>query len=172
MLMRTKVLFTALSAFFMFAISVQAQYFEHSYAIVVGINKYQSTQWPKLSYAVKDGQAVAAYLNAQGYDQIITLYDERATKEAIMSAMQNILAPRLKSHDRVLVFFAGHGYTETLGGKDRGYIVPFDAGIRSASFISMEELFDQSSYMGNAHHQLFLMDSCYGGLLADTRASK
>jgi hypothetical protein len=35
----------------------------------------------------------------------------------------------------------------------------------------MDELGTLSDYMGNARHQLFIMDSCYGGLLAATRAS-
>jgi tetratricopeptide (TPR) repeat protein len=35
----------------------------------------------------------------------------------------------------------------------------------------MAELKDQSSYMGNARQQLFIMDSCYGGLLAVMRDS-
>jgi uncharacterized caspase-like protein len=83
----------------------------------------------------------------------------------------NSVARRLRTNDRVLVFFAGHGYTEILGGKDRGYIVPFDGGSQSASLISMDELENQSSYMENARHQLFIMDSCYGGLLSDTRES-
>lgn len=168
MLRRAKLWLTVLTFSLMFAPTVQAQYFEHSYAIVIGINKYQSAHWAKLGYAVKDGQTIAAYLKNQGYDQIITLYDEQATKQAILSAMQNSLAPRLTTKDRVLVFFAGHGFTETLGGKNRGYIVPFDAGTQSVTFISMEELINQSSYMGDAHHQLFIMDSCFGGLLADT----
>lgn len=85
--------------------------------------------------------------------------------------MQNRLAPKLKTKDRVLVFFAGHGYTETLGGKDRGYIVPYDGDTQSAGYISMDELETLSDYMGDARHQVFVMDSCYGGLLAVTRAS-
>jgi len=147
------------------------QFFEHSYAVVIGIDNYPSPMWPKLKYGVKDAQAIAAYLRTQDYDDIIALYDRQATKQAILEAMQNRLAPKLKSKDRVLVFFAGHGYTETLGGKDRGYIVPYDGDTRSAGYISTDELETQSSYMGNARHQLFVMDSCYGGLLAVTRAS-
>ncbi len=147
------------------------EFFEHSYAIVIGIDNYQSPSFPKLTYAVKDAQAITDYLQSQGYDKIFTLYNEQASKQNILEAMQNLVAPRVKANDRVLVFFAGHGYTENLGGKDRGYIVPFDGGKRSASYISMEELETQSSYMGNARHQLFIMDSCYGGLLSDTRAS-
>jgi uncharacterized caspase-like protein len=150
--------------------AVADEFFANSYAIVVGIDNYPSPHWPKLNYAVADARAIARYLGAQGYE-VITLYEQQATKQAILAAMQNTLAPRLKTSDRVLVFFAGHGETETLGGKDRGYIVPYDGAKQSAGFISMEDLFAESSYMGDARHQLFIIDSCYGGLLANTRAS-
>ncbi len=154
-----------------FTSRASAQSFEHSYAVVIGIDNYRSARFPKLSYAVKDAKAISAYLQGQGYDKVISLYNEQASKQAIMEAMQNSIAPGLQTNDRVLVFFAGHGYTEKLGGKDRGYLVPFDGSSQSASYISMEELETQSSYMGNARHQLFIMDSCYGGLLSETRAS-
>lgn len=148
---------------------VNAQFFAHSYAIVIGIDHYAAPKWPTLGYAVKDAQAMAALLGSQGFT-VISLYESQATKEAILSAMQDNLAPRLGTSDRVLVFFAGHGQTETLGGEKRGYIVPYD-GDQGSSLISMAELQEQSSLMGNAKHELFIMDSCYGGLLAAMRDS-
>lgn len=145
------------------------QFFNHSYGVVIGIDRYPHRQ---LNNAVNDARAIADYLRAQKYDQVITLYDQQATKQAIVAAMQNQLAPKLKKGDRALVFFAGHGFTETLGGKDRGYFVPYDGGGESASFISMDELMSFADYMGNARHLLFIMDSCYGGMLgAETRGS-
>ncbi len=149
---------------------VEAQFFDHSYAIVIGIDHYENANsWPNLSYAVKDARAMADFLQGQGFT-VIPLYETQANKQAILSAMQDNLAPRLGLDDRVLVFFAGHGKTETLGGEKVGYIVPYDGG-NSSSLISMDELKTQSRYMGNARHQLFIMDSCYGGLLAATRDS-
>lgn len=143
-------------------------FYERSYALVIGINKYASSRWPDLSYARKDAEGVATFLRSQGFE-VITLYDEQAYKTAIVSQMQNYLAPRVSRDDRVLVFFAGHGYTEQLGGKDWGYIVPYGAGNTSASYISMEEIRTLAEKMGSAKHQLFVMDACYGGLLG-TRA--
>ncbi len=148
----------------------QDQFFTHSYAVVIGIDYYP--HFKQLHNAVNDARAIADYLRTQKYDQVITLYDQQATKQAIIAAMQNQLAPRLKKNDRVLVFFAGHGFTETLGGKDRGYFVPYDGDTQSAGFISMDELRSLADYMDNARHLLFIMDSCYGGMLgAQTRGS-
>jgi uncharacterized caspase-like protein len=63
------------------------------------------------------------------------------------------------------IFFAGHGYTERFAGQDYGYIIPYDAAEYSNTYISMEELQTLSRKMGQAKHQLFIMDACYGGLL-------
>ncbi len=158
-----------LLVFFMMA-DATAQYHGQSYALVIGIDKFSSAKWPKLSYAKKDAEGVADFLRSQGF-KVFSLYNERATKTAIIAMLQNILAPLLKENDRVLVFFAGHGFTETLGGEERGYIVPYDGGDYSATYVSMEELRDQSSKMGNAKHQLFIFDSCYGGLFG-TRGAR
>lgn len=92
------------------------------------------------------------------------LYDAQATTTAIVSALQTRLAPRLAAEDRVLVFFAGHGYTEHLGEQDFGYLVPYDGTEDSATYLSMEELRTLSEKMGRAKHQLFILNACYGGL--------
>ncbi len=134
----------------------------HDYALVIGIDKYSSSKWPKLGYAKKDAEAVAYFLRDQNF-QVTLIYDELATKTEIISQLQNALAPKLREKDRVLFFFAGHGYTETLGGEDHGYIVPSDGGERSATYISMDELHTQSKMMRISRHQLFIFDSCYGG---------
>jgi hypothetical protein len=104
------------------------------------------------------------FLRQQGFE-VIPLYNRQATKAAIISKMQSNLAPRLRQQDRVLVFFAGHGYTERLAGQNFGYIVPYDGTGDAATYISMEELQAQSRKLGAAKHQLFIMDACYGGLL-------
>ncbi len=144
------------------------QYQQQNYALVVGINKYSSSRWSKLQYARKDAEGVANFLKTQDF-QVILVYDELATKTEILSRLQNDIAPNLGKNDRVLFFFAGHGYTESLGDKDFGYIVPHDGKERSATYISMEELQALSEKMGKARHQLFILDACYGGLLG-TRA--
>jgi uncharacterized caspase-like protein len=141
-----------------------AQWPGQSYALVVGIDTYRAPTWRALGYAVKDAKVMATFLQAQGFE-VTTLYNQHATKEAIIYQLQNVFAPRLKPGDRVLVFFAGHGSTERLSGVDYGYIVPHDAKDYSATYISMEELLALSRKMGDASHQLFLMDACYGGLL-------
>jgi tetratricopeptide (TPR) repeat protein len=154
----------------MWSADLRAQSFDKSYAVVIGIDDYlDSKKWPHLDYPEKDAKALGDFLVSQGF-VLKPFYGPAAKKQAILSYMQDTLAPKLTSHDRVLVFFAGHGHTENLGGKKRGYIVPYD-GDASSSLISMAELQDESSYMGNARHQFYLLDSCFGGLLERPRDS-
>lgn len=148
---------------FLVATDMRAQFFQRSFALVIGVDRYPSESWGDLGYAKKDAKGVAAFLISQGFE-VIPLYDHEAKKQRIISEMQN-LGRILTNNDRVLVFFSGHGYTEEIGGQDWGYIVPFDGGGDSASYISMEELQTLAKKMGKARHQLFIMDSCFGGHL-------
>jgi len=140
-------------------------FYQNSYALVIGINSYPEPSLDNLTNAVSDAQAMAEFLSNQGFD-MITLLNEQATRLSILSQMQNNLANKVKENDRVIFFFAGHGYTEELSGTEYGYIVPYDANKSSASYLSMEELQTQSKKMGRAKHHLFIMDCCFGGLLA------
>ncbi|NIR47648.1 polysaccharide deacetylase, partial [candidate division KSB1 bacterium] len=145
----------------------RTQFYQNSYALVIGINEYPSPNWSRLNYARKDAQGVAAFLTSRGFE-VTQLYDTQATRTRIISEMHKI-AKKVEENDRILVFFAGHGHTERFGEQDAGYIVPYDGTYDSATFISMEEIRSQSTRMGTAKHQLFIMDACYGGLLG-TRA--
>jgi uncharacterized caspase-like protein len=141
-----------------------AQYYDQSYALAIGIDRYHSPKRKALTYAIKDAQGMAEFLTRQGF-HVTPLYNQQATGNMIIYHMQNVLAPRLKKGDRVLIFFAGHGYTERFAGTDYGYILPYDAEGYSHTYISMEELQTLSRKMGQAKHQLFIMDACYGGLI-------
>lgn len=149
-----------IGALFMWTMGLCAQSFQNSYGLVVGIHQYQSGG--TLPNARADAEAIANLLKVEGY--IVTeLYDNQATRGAIIDSMDKI-AQKTTSHDRVVFFFAGHGATLVRGGKDWGYVVPYDGnGDQASTLVSVTELQAESERMGNARHQLFLMDSCYGG---------
>jgi peptidoglycan/xylan/chitin deacetylase (PgdA/CDA1 family)/uncharacterized caspase-like protein len=143
--------------------------YRESWAVVVGINAYKN--WPRLSYAVNDAQAVRDMLvNTYAFppDHVTMLLDGEATREKVLAALGDNLADAKKvSHDdRVFVFFAGHGVTRKLpSGKSQGYIVPVDAAAQSfqSQAISMTNLQDASDAIP-AKHVFFVMDACYSGL--------
>lgn len=140
--------------------------FGNSYAVVIGIDDYKHSRvWPDLPYANKDARGMATFLQNQGFE-VRTLYDREATQRAIISALEDHLAPRLKENDRVLFFFSGHGETRPYGNEDHGYIVPQDGDKWPSTWISMEKLRELAWKMGAARHQLFIFDACFGGLFA------
>lgn len=143
-----------------------AQY-DQSFAVAIGVDRYVEPSWKTLQYARSGALAVADLLRRKGF-QVQVLLDEEATRHRILTVLTD-LARKLGAGDRVLIYFAGHGYTETIGGTDWGYIVPHD-GADVAGYISMRELQNISQQMESSLHQLFVMDACYGGLFAITRS--
>ena len=84
------------------------------FALIIGINKYQwKEDFSFLRGAVPDGNAFRDYLmkglHVPG-DQISTLFDEQATRSAIIQAFQNLSTdPRISKGDPIFIFYAGHG---------------------------------------------------------------
>ena len=65
--------------------------YENTYALVIGIDNYSNLAFnQQLHYAVKDAKAVAKSMrdNFQ-FNDVITLYNERATKNNIQKAISN-----------------------------------------------------------------------------------
>jgi len=137
--------------------------YEQKVAAVIGINDYE--RWPPLEGATLDAERVSAKLREKGFD-VIELYDAEATRERILQVLGEDLQGRTDIESLAVIFFAGHGQTETLpnGGK-RGYIVPVDSDPERvfSTAISMEQLRDLSNRLP-AKHVYYAMDSCYSGL--------
>ena len=133
-------------------------------AVVIGINDYR--RWPDLEGARRDSQRMAEELRAQGFDEVIEVYDREATRARMLAVLGQELAARTQADDLAFVFFAGHGDTETLAdGSKRGYLVPVDASPTSIATtgLSMATLRDLAHGL-RAKHVFFAMDSCYSGL--------
>lgn len=150
-------------------LAVSADSFNHtmfynkSWAVVIGINKYE--KWPGLEYAVNDATSVKKRLEELGFDEIITLMDHEATKYNITQVLGDRLPRQVQKEDRVLIFFAGHGQTENIGGRQYGYIIPVDGDIRNyySSAISMAQVREFSKRIP-AKHIYYVIDACYSGL--------
>jgi DNA-binding beta-propeller fold protein YncE len=137
-----------------------------SWAVVVGISAY-SWPHPPLLNARRDAEAVATLLREEyRFEQVVTLYDEQATHDAILFWLRDELRLKTTADDRVLFYFAGHGTTLAPDepSRRRGYLIPYGAGDRTASYIRMEELRDACGDI-RAKHILLILDCCFSGIL-------
>lgn len=150
--------------------------YDRMIAVIIGIDIYKDLP-PKdhLSYAVKDAKGVEnALQKSYRFDNIITLYNQHATKNEIMSVLQGKLA-ETGPDDAVFVYFAGHGITRPIqtGTGELGYLIPYDGSLdrnRMHLNISMEQIKSDVCWLIPAKHVFFVMDACFGGLLLDRRA--
>ena len=133
------------------------------WGVVIGINDYR--QITPLNYAVNDAKAVGDKLNNLGFDEVIYLENEAATKSGIEGTL-NELVNKVGPDDTVVVFFAGHGNTvEMANGSRMGYWIPFDGNMEQAiaTGISMDTVRLLSQAIP-ARYLLYLIDACYSGL--------
>jgi uncharacterized caspase-like protein len=123
------------------------------WALLIGINTYPAMGKEKqLEAARKGAEAVAALLvERYGFskDRMIALYDEEASRKAIIKAFSR-LKRDLTEKDSLFVYFAGHGDFEPVVGerkeKGMGYWLPSDA-----------EPDDPSNYVFNSQIKDFLV---------------
>ncbi|KAI0028420.1 caspase domain-containing protein [Vararia minispora EC-137] len=86
------------------------------HALLVGINRYASSQFPNLLGAVSDMQRIKDFLTSDlsvPEECIMELTDENATRERIILAIQDLASPQngINNGDPILIYFAGHGST-------------------------------------------------------------
>jgi hypothetical protein len=143
--------------------------YRESFALVIGAAEY-TAGWPRLPGVKADVAAVRAALEAQGFT-VELVFDP--TGEQLQKAFREFISRRgLAPENRLLFWFAGHGYSETKNyGREMGYIVPVDAPLPERdragflnSALSMQRM-DEYARQIEAKHAIFLFDSCFSGQL-------
>ncbi|MAE67840.1 MAG: hypothetical protein CMJ18_26600, partial [Phycisphaeraceae bacterium] len=136
------------------------------HALVIGINTYR--HWPHLRQAKQDAEAVGALLKPRyRFADVQTLYDDKATKVAIIRKLRNY-AKTLREEDALLIYFAGHGYYDKL--VKRGFWIPTEAREHveqepaEADWLPNDTLITYVDTM-KARHVLIVSDSCFSGSL-------
>lgn len=140
-----------------------------SVVAVVGIDRYQA--WPVLDNAVRDARGAVEVLERLGFEQVVApLYDGAATADAIRRLVTDDLTT-LRSDDSLVLFFAGHGHTQTRtlqsGPVQTGYLIPVDGDRpdgRAATWLRLDTLLSDVARLP-ARHILVILDACHSGIV-------
>lgn len=139
--------------------------YKNSWALIIGINSYQNVS--PLSYAKNDAEAISDILQSDfnfPKENVILLLDDAATKDAILDYFLKYTKENIDQNDRIFVFFAGHGYTQSGKRGEVGYLVPVDGTPDNLSTLVRWDELTRNADLVPAKHILFIMDACYGGL--------
>ena len=130
-------------------------------AVTIGISAYGGNPWPGLDAAVTDAQHMANLFRAMGFDRVVHIADDEATRESILDVLERRLPLMAGERDLVVIFFAGHGASNA----GHGYIIPRDADRDLArTAISIDRLKDSALRL-RVRHTVFLIDACFSGLM-------
>lgn len=149
------------------------------YAIVIGVSTYNTYSpegtYPNLSYPDNDAEDLATLLASKGWTVKYSLVDSAATYSTIKADIAS-LKGIVDSSSTVLVYYSGHGITNTSG---EACIIPADAvtATSSADYSFNEAKFIPASTMSNwlgalsCKNKTLILDSCYSGGFVDAGSS-
>jgi len=140
-----------------------------SYAVVIGISAYKNLpETAQLAYPNRDAEDVyAALISPEGgqfpAENVHKLINERATVANIRHEIEEWLPQVTQDNDRVLIYYAGHGFVS--GGK--GWLAPYDVDIHNipTTAYPMDSL---GSYVGGkikGKWKVLITDSCHSGAI-------
>jgi hypothetical protein len=141
----------------------------HSYALVIGIAKYKNLpEKLHLKFSERDAEAVYSILiSPEGgnfrAENVHRLVGAKATLENIRRELEGWLPSVAKAEDRVLIYFAGHGFVS--GG--RAYLAPydFDANNIKTTGYPMDLLGKVFGSEIKAKWKVLLADACHSGAI-------
>jgi tetratricopeptide (TPR) repeat protein len=142
----------------------------HSYAVVVGISHYPNLPDNlQLQFAERDAQSIYTILiSPEGgnfkAENVKVLTGARATLAAMKSQIDTWLPGVAQDDDRVLIYFAGHGFLY----RGKGYLAPSDFKLEQADTTGypMDELGAVIGSKIHAKWKILLTDACHSGAIS------
>jgi hypothetical protein len=138
------------------------------YVAAIGIDAYGGDApartegaWGRLKNAVSDATGAMKAFGAVGFDPIgLPLENAAATGVAIIDFIRLELGRRLGDDDSLVLFFAGHGHTES---DTEGFVIPVDAKRDSpGTWLPVDTLLRAVNGL-RARHILVILDCCESG---------
>lgn len=135
--------------------------FEHSLALVIGINAY-SNGISALTTPVNDAKQVARILYEK-HQYATHLLVDGVTLARLSAIFEQALPQLVGAQDRLLVYFAGHGLAMDGDDGPAGYLVVQDSRVDDRlSFLPMTDLHRWLSAL-SCRHLLVVLDCCFAG---------
>ena len=143
--------------------------YAESHALLVGVSDY-TNGWRDLRGVKQDIPDVQHALEDHDFSVQVVW---NPTGAELREAYQSFIAQYGRSYDnRLLFYFAGHGYTTTLAdGRKMGYLVPTDAPRPDTAPVEFERLaldmqmIEVYAKRIQSKHAVFLFDSCFAGTI-------
>jgi tetratricopeptide (TPR) repeat protein len=140
-----------------------------SYALVVGISQYKNLDNRlQLRYAERDAESIYSILiSPEGgnfkAENVHKLIGARATLANLRKELEDWLPSVAKPDDRVLIYFAGHGFIF----QNTGYLAPYDFELSGAGKTGypMDSLGRVIGSKIQAKWKVLLTDSCHSGAI-------
>lgn len=140
-----------------------------SYALVIGISKYKNLPASaQLEYPDSDAESMYTVLiSAEGGqfppEHVHKLIDGQATLKNIRYELETWLPSVTKPNDRVLIYFAGHGFIS----KGVAYLAPYDIDLRSIASTAypMDTLGKDIGGRINGKWKVLITDACHSGAI-------
>lgn len=150
------------------AVQPSAVSIPRGYALVVGIAGYQNPGVPKLHFSERDAQDMFDVLiSPEGgnfhRENVHLLIGAKATLANVRHELEEWLPSQAKDNDRVLIYFAGHGFVF----QGHGYLAPYDIDprrIRQTGY-PMDELGATIGGKIRAKDKILFTDSCHSGAI-------
>src|SRR5215813_6211700 len=152
----------------------------HGHALLIGIYQYEDKDWDQLPDIPLQLTSLKLELN-QHFDTVDTVKNLRATD--LWQTIDHFLrAYGNDSNARLLIYYAGHGYTEVLKqfNENRGYITGIDTPSTKKRTTAAYKAARQKSISMKiitgiledivAKHVLFIFDSCFSGTIFTSRS--
>lgn len=136
-----------------------------TYAMIVAVENYnEPSDFPKVNYAKKDSEDLTEALKGLGYEDedFIVLVDEKATKAAITQKLKKV-CERALPQDRIMFYFAGHGFYEN----DQNLLAGADA-IKTAKIDTCVPINTLLGFLkkSQARQKILFIDCCHSGFEA------
>lgn len=137
--------------------------FNANHAFLIAVQDYG--QVAPLKTPVNDVQSLADVLRLEVHGFRVHEPLLNPTKQALETFLEKTLPSLVRSGDRVLLYFAGHGiaFDEADQVAPKGYFLPADARKNDeASFVSMDFINQAIQKLG-CRHLLLVLDCCFAG---------